>query len=310
LSVIRFTKERLLFAADAPPLAKAPLDLGPFTAVDVVRWFQAIATIDFDRLLLSDGTMLKREDVAPLAEYFTTMRAGVLRGYERGHSLRRLQDELRLEAYRTSPHYAGRAQQIAAMLRQVSMVRAELTLAGAANYLPQNPPEFCAGFETCSAGGAGPAGTAALSISIGRRIGFQAEVAASEQFWSTRARPLYDEETVLRPFTSAFLFRFNLTRSRSVSLLAGASSHRGDVRGMDRVSGSYVPIGGRHAIRDNDTRQGFIAGIDLSQRLGPFRLVVPIRVTRTRGELPGFWPSRLAASAGAGISLPIFWRLQ
>jgi cyclase len=307
--VVKFMLERTLFVADPPPLA-APFDFGALNASEVVTWLETVAAIDVDRIVFSDGTTLAPSAIAPLAEYLSRMRTAVLREYERGQSLEEVQDTVRLEAYRALPHYAGRAQQIAAMYRQVSFIRSELVVTGLANYLPENPPDFCAGYDVCHAGGAIPAGTAALNLQVGRRYGFQAEVTFSEQSWSTRARQQYDEETVLRLVKSALLFRFNVTRSRSISLVGGLTSHRGDVRGMDRVGGQFVPIGGRHAIRGTDTRQGLTAGIDLSPRLGPLRLVIPIRVTQISGELPEFWPSRVGASVGAGLALPIFRRLQ
>src|SRR5688572_27958783 len=126
--------------------------------------------------------MMTWDEITPLAGYFSQMRAGVLRGYERGRSVIRVEAELRLDPDRMLPHYAGRASQIAEMMRQVSIVRAELQISGAANYLPQNPTAFCAGFDTCRAGGAVPASTVAFTLAVGRRLGFQAEATASEQF--------------------------------------------------------------------------------------------------------------------------------
>lgn len=308
--VVKFENERTLFAANPPPLASAPFDFGSLKISDVVTWLEAVAAIDFDQVIFDDGTSLTRDAIAPLAEYLSRMRVAVLNGYERGLSLRDLQNAVRLEAYRTLPHYAGRVQQIAAMYRQVSFIRSELVVAGLANYLPENPPDFCAGFDVCRAGGAAPAGTVALNVAVGRRFGIQGEVTLSEQVWSARARPLYDEETVLRPFKSALLFRFNVTRSRDLSVLAGVASQRGDVRGMDRVQRQFVPIGGRHTIHANDARRGLVAGIDFSPRLGAVRMVIPVRVTQTSGELPDLWPSRVNVSVGAGFVVPIFRRLQ
>jgi hypothetical protein len=307
---VRFANERTLFVTDPPPVATVPFDFGNLKTGEVVTWLEAVASTDVDRIVFNDGTTLPRDAIAPLAEYLSRMRVAVLNGYERGQSLSSLQDTVRLDAYRALPHHAGRAQQIAAIYRQVSFIRSELVITGLANYLPENPAAFCAGYDLCHAGGAVPAGSIALNVAVGRRFGIQGEVTISEQVWNTRARPLYDEETVLRPFKSALLFRFNLTRSRSLTLLGGVTSHYGDVRGMDRVQGRFVPIGGRHAIRSNDSRRGLTAGIDLSPRVGALRVVIPVRVTQTTGELPDFWPSRIGVSVGAGFVVPIFRRLQ
>jgi hypothetical protein len=117
-------------------------------------------------------------------------------------------------------------------------------------------------------------------------VGFQAEFTISDQFSSSRAKPLYDEESALRLFLSSAVVRFNVTRSRSVSLLAGVTRFDGDVKGVDRVRGIFTPRGGRHAIEETDSRSGFTAGIEFSQPLGAWRLVVPVRVTQIQGHRP------------------------
>jgi len=132
----------------------------------------------------------------------------------------------------------------------------------------------------------------------------------SDQFWSSRAKPLYDEETVLRPFLTSGLVRFNVTRSRTISLLAGVARLSGDVKGVDRVSGVFTPNGGRHRIQGSDVRKGFTGGLEFSQRLGALRLVVPLRVTYFNATRPEFWPSQLNASAGVGLAIPLFRVLE
>jgi hypothetical protein len=79
---------------------------------------------------------------------------------------------------------------------------------------------------------------------------------------------------------------------------------------VDRVRGIFTPRGGRHAIEETDSRSGFTAGIEFSQRLGAWRLVVPVRVTQIQGHRPEFWPSRLHASAGVGLAIPFFRVLE
>jgi hypothetical protein len=277
---------------------------------DLVRWLGAIAGADADTVMFGDGTTMTRDRLAALAEYFGAMRSAVLDGYDRGRSLGSTIDTVRLEAHRTSAHYAGRTQQITDMYRQVRFRRGDIILSGIANYLPEQDSEFCSGYQQCASGGIVPAGTASASLSLGRRFGIQVEVALSEQFYSSRAKPLYDEETALRLFMPSVLMRFNLTRSRSVSLLAGVTSIFGDVKGLDRVQGVFIPTGGRHAIAEADRRTGFTGGLELSQRVGAVRLVVPLRVTSITGDRPDFWPGRLNASAGLGLAIPFFRVLE
>ena len=155
-----------------------------------------------------------------------------------------------------------------------------------------------------------PAGAAAALVSFGRRLGFQVEFAVSEQFWSSRARPLYDEETVMRPFLASGLVRFNVTRSRNISLLAGVARWNGDVKGVERVSGIFTPAGGRHRVQDTDSRKGVTGGLEFSQRMGALRVVVPLRVTYFNGARPEFWPGRLNATAGVGLAIPLFRILE
>lgn len=311
-TVIAFPAERMVFAADPPPLGSAPFAFGSLKPAAVVAWLEAVARIDFDTILFGDGTTLTRDAIVPLAEYLGRLRAAVLIGYEQGRSLAKLQDSVLLDAYRTLPHYAARREHIAAMYRAVRFVQAEVAVAAMANYSPQNPPSYCASYELCAAGGVVPAATVWTTVAIARRVGVQGELTLSEQFWSARARPLYDEEVVLRPSRAAVFFRYSPLRAGGLSyaLLAGVSSSMGDVRGMDRVQGQLVPVGGRHAIAARDVRGGFTAGVEISQRIGRLRIVLPLRVTHIRGELPSYWPSRFGLHAGAGISLPFFRRLE
>jgi hypothetical protein len=305
-----FKRERLVFVADPPPASRVPFTIGSMRAAAVVNWFTVIASANVDTVMFGDGTTTAHKPIAHLAAYLGDMRRAVLLGYERGHSLNKTIETVRLDAHRTSPHYAARPQQIAEMYRQVRFARGDVVGSAVGNYLPEREAEFCSGYEHCESGGVVPGGTAAASIAFGRRFGFQVEFAISEQFFSSRAKPLYDEETALKPFITSALVRFNVTRSRTVSLLAGVTRVNGDVKGVDRVQGIFTPSGGRHAIEEAQARSGFTVGLEFSQRVGPLRLVVPLRVTQTQGHRPEFWPGRLQASAGVGLAIPFFRVLE
>jgi cyclase len=310
MSVVSIPSQRLVFSAEAPPIKAVPFEFGDTVPAVVVRWLEAVAGIDFATLLLSDGTTMVREPIASLSGYLTRMRRDVLDGYERGASFDQLDRDVTLDPYRTSPHYVARRAQIEAMYERLHFTRFDFAFTALASYIPENPPRYCAVFESCSAGGAIAGGSIAATLFLGRRAGLQGEVVLGDQFWSTRSRPGYDEEVVFRPSRGSILFRYNLTRSRAVTLLGGLSSTVGDVRGLDRVHGRLIPVGGRHVIRGNDQRYGWTGGLDLSTGLGAVRLVIPFRATLINGTLPDYWPSRFDVSIGAGIAIPVIRRVE
>jgi hypothetical protein len=219
---------------------------------------------------------------------------------------------VQLDAYRSLPHYAARREQIAAVFRRVRYRRLDLTAAGLANYLSHDSRGYCADYETCSAGGVVGAVTLGVGVSIGRRFGVQAEVMLSDQFWSTRTLPQYDQEVVFRPSRGAVFFRYSPLRpgSFSYALLAGVSHTTGDVEGVDRVQGRLPPAGGRHEIVARDSRSGFTAGAELLPRIGRLRLVLPVRVTYFGDDRPAYWPSAFDVNVGAGISIPLRVRVE
>jgi glyoxylase-like metal-dependent hydrolase (beta-lactamase superfamily II) len=312
MTVVLFTSERMLFAVDAPPVATVPFVFGELPPARVLAWLETVAGLDFDIVVFGDGTALTRNDIAPLAEYLSRLRTEVLIGYEQGFGLETLQERVQLDAYRSLPHYAARREQIAALFRRVRYSRLDLTVAGLANYLPQNSHGYCAEYEACSAGGVVGALTVGASVSMGRRFGVQGELTLSDQFWAARALPLYEEEVVFRPSRSGVFFLYRPLRPAgfSYALLVGVSRNTGDVKGMDRVQGRLSPAGGRHEIAAHNSRTGFSAGIELLQRIGRLRLVLPVRVTHFGGDLPAYWPSQFDFNVGAGISVPVRLRLE
>ena len=310
MSVVSIPSQRVVFSEEAPPIKVVPFEFGDTAPAVVVRWIEAVASIDFATLLLSDGTTMAREPIASLAGYLTRMRRDVLDGYERGASLDQLDRDVTLDPHRTSPHYVARRAQIEAMYKPLHFTRFDFAFTALASYIPENPSQYCASFESCSAGGAIAGGSIAATLFLGRRAGLQGEVVLSDQFWSTRSRPNYDEEVVFRPTRGSVLFRYNLTRSRAVTLLGGLSSTVGDMRGLNRVQARLMPVGGRHVISGNDRRYGWTGGLELSRGLGAFRFVIPVRATLTNGTLPDYWPSRFDLSVGAGIAMPVIRRIE
>lgn len=309
-TAVVFPATRTAFVTHPPPVMAAPFNFGRLKTRDVVSWFAAVSRLDADRILFDDGTVVMRNDLAVLSDYFSTMRRDVLRAFERGRSLAEIQSALLLTPHKNSPHYAGRAAQIEAMYRQVEMVRFEIVAAGQASYLPQDTPHYCDAFTTCSSGGVLPFATVGGLISVGRRFGLQGEFSGGQQYWGARSRSLHDEETVLRLSRISILLKANLTQSRSVAVLAGLSKFTGDVKGMDRVQGTFPPVAGRHPLSANDQRNALTVGFELSPRIGPVRFVLPLRFSRTFEAVPTYWPHSTNASAGLGVSFPIFRRLK
>ncbi len=311
LTVVSFPWARKAFTVDAPPIRTTPFAFGSLNAAEVVTWLTAVARINFDTLLLGDGTTMTRDQIAPLADYLSRMRAEVVSEYGKGRSLTRLQETMRLDAYRSLPHYAARREQIASIFQQVGYARVDVVVTGFAHYLPENLPAYCNGYDSCTSGGALAGGSVAATVAVGRKFGAQLELASSDQFWATRTRPHYQEEVVFRPSRASVLFRYSpLKGALSYALLAGVSRSFGDVAGLDRVDGRLIPAGGRHDISRHADRIAYTAGIDLSQRIGALRLVFPLRVTYASGELPPYWPSSYDAQAGVGLAIPLMRRLQ
>ena len=310
LIVVAFPSARTLFAAERPALGGVPFTFGPATAGPIVTWLQAVASAAYvDTIAFSDGTRFTRDAIAPLAQYLGALRTTVVSGYQRGRSLRKMQETLQLPAHQRLPHYTARREHIAAIHGGLHYRSVDLTLLGLANAMEEDAQDYCGSYDTCSSGGVLGAGGAALTFSLKRWFAVQGEVMLSDQFYGARARQAYAEELAYRPTRGALLLRLSTPNpgGLSIALLGGVSRTFGDLDGMDRVPGLLPPAGGRHTISTGTTRDGVTAGIELSQRIGRARLVLPIRVTQISGSLPSHWPSRYDAQAGAGLSFPL-WR--
>jgi len=77
--VLHFVNERIVFAADPPPVATVPFAFGATEPDEVFDWIQAVASLEFDTLLFSDGTSMTRSDFTLLAQYLDALRIGVCR---------------------------------------------------------------------------------------------------------------------------------------------------------------------------------------------------------------------------------------
>lgn len=312
LSIVYFPGERTIFAANAPAVTKAPFSFAGSRPSDVFEFLHTVSTLDFDTVLLADGQRVPRTTIAELSQYLDAMRREAATEYDRGSTLEEAQNRIALPNFAANPHYAGRETQVASIYRALRVFRVEATAAGLAAMTPRNTFDYCAGFDTCSSGGllpAGTAGTAGLTFWLNRRLGASGEVTLGAQSWSSRLDPSFAEEVALRQSRTTLLVHYaaRVTSGRIYSLVAGVSSTLGDIKGMDRVEGRLLPVGGRHVIDNRPMRTGVTFGADVGQTLGRrMRLYLPVRVTLLTGGAPDHWAGAHDFQLGAGLKVGVF----
>jgi glyoxylase-like metal-dependent hydrolase (beta-lactamase superfamily II) len=301
MTVLFFPNERVLFAVDPPPLQTLPFSFGTAKPRQVYDWLHAVAPLDFDTLMFGDGTTMRHSDVNALTGYLDEIRTEVADRYEDGQSVEEIQASALGENYVGTPHYRGRQQQIADIYRTVQLRRVTVSGAGTGNYSRVHS-SFCSSYQSCTAGGVVPAGTADLSLWLGRRLAVGATVVLPAQTWSTRRQPLHEEELALRQTRGALLLRIVPTNVFALSL--GPSVTYGDAEGIDIVRGRLVPVGGQHRIHERAYRFGLSFGaearVPLTEKL---TLVAPVQTFHVFGTLPESWPNRLDVVAGVGVSV-------
>lgn len=315
LTVINFPDQRFTFAAEAPQVTVVPFAFGPDRPGSVLKWIHAVDRLEFDTLLLGNGERVSHTELTALGEYLDALRRGVAAGYERGDNVAELQARLLLAEFAASPHYPARPLHIATIYRTLRLVRVELSGAAVAEHEGRNPRAYCATYTFCAAGGAVAAGTGSAAFLVGRSFGVVVELTFGDQSWSSRTRPLYEEEVVLRRAHGAILARYSPSRPRlgrlSYALLGGVSQTFGDVRGANYVPGAVVPVGGFHEISDQYSKLGLTFGLDLRHRLGAgLSIVVPIRATQLPGKPSNYQPGTIDVRMGVGISTQIFRRVD
>jgi hypothetical protein len=259
---------------------------------------------------LGNGETIARAQLAALAEYLDALVDAVEAGFEAGQSLSQVRASAILDRYRGTPHYPGRAQQIADVYRTLRRMRVDVSAFALTRYEFQNA-EFCASYDPCLAGGALPAGAVAVNLTIGRRLGVGGELTVNGQSWISRGSRFYDEELAVRETSTALLFRFDVARAGTlgVVLVGGAAWEANDALGMNRDKEAVAPFGGRHAIAANGVSSGFIVGVDLTRSIGDrVGMVVPIRMTHTDGVQTDKWPSGFELRAGIGLRTTVFRR--
>ena len=303
MTVLFFPNERVLFAADPPPLQTVPFSFGTAKPRQVYDWLHAVAPLDFDTLMFGDGTTMTRSDVTTLTAYLDEIRAEVAAAYEHGQTIEEIQASALVENYAGTPHYPGRLQQSADVYRTLQLRRITFSGSGMGNYSRVHS-SFCSSYPLCTAGGVVPAGAADLSLWLGRRLALGATVILPAQTWSTRRQPLHDEEMALRQTRGAVLLRIVPTNVFALSL--GPSVTYGDAEGIDIVRGRLVPVGGQHRIHERAYRFGLAFGAEARVPLTEtLTLVAPVQTFQVFGTLPESWPNRLDVVAGVGVSVRV-----
>ena len=300
MSALFFPGQRVVFAVEPPPITMVPFSFGSAPAGQVYAWLAAIASLDFDTLLTSDGQVVPRSQLLELASYLQALREGVTTQYERGRSLAQILTTPIPEQHRGSPHYVARQMQIEALYRTLRFRTFELQAVGVANYGSRDA-SYCSSFTTCTGGGVVGAGTVGMSFMFSRRIGIAMEVLLSEQWWSTRTRTRYSEETALRQARGSTAVRF--APARSIVVVAGPSLTFGNARGM-MIQQGQVPFGGRYQVDTRISRFGLTTGADVTVPLSArVSVAAPFRINVIMASLPADWPGRLAATAGVGLKI-------
>jgi glyoxylase-like metal-dependent hydrolase (beta-lactamase superfamily II) len=307
MTVLFFPNERMVFAADPPPVADVPFVFGPWQPSEIFDWIHTVARLDFDTLLFGDGRTLSRAQLTTLGAYLDTLREEVAVGYEQGLMLSQLRAR---PASSPSPHDSARDGQIAAIYSRLRLTHVVLTGSGGGAYGVRDAT-YCVSFAGCSTGGAVSTGVAALIVSRGR-LGIGVELQMGAQSWHSRTSPSYDEEFALRDTRVAVLARYaKLQQGLSFSVVGGPSFSIADLKGMSREKAAVAPLGGRHPLSAHGSRAGVTGGVDLARSLGSrFSIIIPIRLTRLLANERDLWPGDTTLTVGAGLSVRLARRVQ
>jgi len=307
MSLIYFPGERTVFAVEHPAFDRVPLSFGDFSPPEFQAWVNAVLSLDADTLVSGDGRILPLAPLRDVQSYVDELIATVTNGMLAGRSGNGVL-AMSQRVQPSSPHASARDAHARHVLKHARL-RAT-TIAGFGGIgVAGKSTSYCDEHPTCSGlGGQVPVGGASISHSVGA-FSLVGEVSFGGQLYATRARPFFEESVANRRSQVSILARRPVggTSTIRLDLLAGATMTRSDTRGLDRVSGTLTPIGGRHPIADLTTSPGVTVGADVvlgvSRRLA---LVLPVRGTwiawnSTAARNPG--PVDVRASVALAVTV-------
>jgi hypothetical protein len=308
MAVLQFRRERVVFAADPPAIGIVPFAFGALSPRDVFAWFDAVAPLEFDSLVLGDGRIVRRAEFDALAAYLGALRAAVSSGVREGRTLSEIQRTATLDQFSTNPHSANRTSQVSDIHAGTTWTLWQVSAGVATSYLVLSS-EFCAARTTCSGGGAVPAARFEVSASGADGLGLSGEVTFSGQTWGARTGPDVDQEAATDRWRAAGLVRYGRPASGfSWALVGGPSFTRDHVRGLDNVK-AFGRVGGSHPFDLHDSYFGLTVGGDFECRLGRRMTIrLPVRVTKLAvgGVPPAYLDSTLDLQAGVEITFTRF----
>lgn len=312
MSILVFPNERVVFAADTPPLTLQD-GFGAFAPRDALAWARVVDGLDFDTLLTSDGRSIPHADVSAFHRYVAALLDVVADGHEAGRTAATLQPNAKLDAYRNTPFYAGRQAQIAAAYADLRLTTVDL-YGAAMGRLVLTDPQSCPTVATCDHTSRVGAVTVGLRTNVGR-IGLVGEAMfGAHQRETARSTAWSLEHLAHRDTRGSVLASFGSSSGGlDLSALAGFSFTVTDTSGLVVARGAIAPVsGGRRAVSFRDHQAGVTVGADVTIAMGRrFALMAPVRYTRSAiisGPGGGVEPHDL--QIGLGLSMRVSSRVR
>jgi glyoxylase-like metal-dependent hydrolase (beta-lactamase superfamily II) len=303
-TIINFRTEQIAFAAEAPLLGSTPFQFGTWQPSELRRWLAAAVSLDFDTLMLADGTTIPKARILRLAAYVNDLVARVVEEYQDGKSAADFPETKVPGPYRSDAAFSDWRGNVSDIYRSVSIFRIDTMLGGLGHYALRDST-YCVSFATCSTGGLVPAVFGGVSVGGGRWAAAVELSIADESFTTTTSR-FVDTEFALVETRTSYMVRY--TRAApgvSYRFLGGVSHTVGDRQGITRIKEGTAPFAGRHPLHSDYRRNGFTGGVDLVMGRG-FGLVVPLRINYAARDESGTFPHRLDAQAGIALTFRLF----
>jgi hypothetical protein len=300
-AIVNFVSERIAFAAEAPPLDASPFTFGTWKPALVREWLSAVAALEFDTLVLADGTSVPKARISRLSAYVNDLVARVIEDYERGGSAATFDEAKLPQAYRSDSTFREWRANASDVFRNVSVFRVDATVGGLGHYTIRDGG-YCDGADTCSMGGMVPALTGSLSLGAARWAAVGEFSNSRESFTGFTSR-FVDEDFALVETRASLMMRHNRPAgAMSLRVLGGLSYTVGNRSGVRRIKEGLAPFAGRRPFHSETRRWGYTGGIDLvfGQRIG---IVLPLRFNYARRDSSGTFPHRMDAQAGVAITL-------